>query len=290
MALRGGGGGGVLPPGEERAASLAAVARLDEAATELQKEGRFPEALDCLERGLVLRQRLFGVASAEVWAACKAAGELANLLAMTALQREDYAGVGALLKKAEVLTERDPGGRAVTYNNWACYARQQGKLQTALSYLTKALRLEERLRRVDAPADTHLNLCAVLSQLGRHEEALVHAQAALNLLQEELFGGAAGGGGGGGGGGQKPDRVAVLAIAYHNLGVEHEFGRQFTASLSAYTKGVEVASVYLGPEHSITATLRASQLGAAKAIESANAALKRKEKEGGGGGAAGGRK
>ena len=43
-----------------------ALQRLDEAATQLQKEGRYLEALECMERGLVLRQRMFGVQSDEV--------------------------------------------------------------------------------------------------------------------------------------------------------------------------------------------------------------------------------
>ena len=44
-------------------------------------------------------------------------GEMCNLLAMTYLQQEDFAMVLELLKKAEILTERDPAGRAVTFNN-----------------------------------------------------------------------------------------------------------------------------------------------------------------------------
>ena len=242
-----------------------ALARLDEAGGQLQREGRYLEALECLERGLVLRQRLYGARSDAVWGACKAAGELCNLLAMTYLQKQDYGMVGELLKKAEILTERDPAGRAVTFNNLACFCRQQGRLHASLTYLQRALAIEQGLQRVDNPADTHLNLCAVLSQLGRHEEALGHAQAALQLLQDELFGGP----GGAAAAAQKPDRIAVLAIAYHNLGVEHEFLKQFTASLKAYTKGVEIAGVYLGAAHGITATLRTSQLGAARAIEDA---------------------
>ena len=55
--------------------------------------------------------------------------------------------------------------------------------------MQKALRIESRLEKVDNPADTHLNMCAVLSQLGRHAGALEHAQSALILLQEELFSG-----------------------------------------------------------------------------------------------------
>jgi tetratricopeptide (TPR) repeat protein len=183
--------------------------------------------------------------------------------------------VSELLKKAEILTERDPGGRAVTYNNLACFSRQQGRLHASLTFLQRALKIEQRLKHVDNPADTHLNLCAVLSQLKRHEEALSHAQSALALLQDELFGGP----GGAAAAAQKPDRIAVLAIAYHNLGVEHEFLKQFTASLQSYTKGVEIASVYLGAAHGITGTLRASQLAAAKCIEDAKRAAEAKEKE-----------
>ena len=253
------------PPGPSQVTEEVALQRLDEAGALLQREGRYIEALECLERGLVLRQRLFGSKSEAVWSACKAAGELCNLLAMTYLQKEDYGMVGELLKKAEILTERDPAGRAVTFNNLACFCRQQGRLHASLTYLQRALAIEQRLTHVDNPADTHLNLCAVLSQLGRHDEALQHSQAALQLLQDELFGGP----GGAAAAAQKPDRIAVLAIAYHNLGVEHEFLLQFTASLKAYTKGVEIASVYLGADHGITATLRSSQLGAARSIEEA---------------------
>jgi hypothetical protein len=67
-------------------------------------------------------------------------------------------------------------------------------------------------------ADTHLNLCAVLSQLDRHEDALQHVMLSIILLQDEFL--------------QSTlpkareevsdERLAVLAIAYHNLGVEFE--------------------------------------------------------------------
>lgn len=92
-----------------------------------------------------------------------------------------------LLKKAEILTERDPAGKAATYNNLACYYRRQGKLHAALTYLQKALKIESKLPNVQNPADTHINACAVLSQLGKHASALEHAQTALILLQEELL-------------------------------------------------------------------------------------------------------
>lgn len=242
-------------------AELVALQRLDETCAQLQKQGNYLEALECMERGLVLRQHFFGADSDEVWSACKTVGEMCNLLAMTYLQQEDFNMVLELLKKAEILTERDQMGRAATFNNLACYYRRQGKLHAALQYLQKALKIESTLSNVKNPADTHINACAVLSQLGRHQTALEHAQNALILLQEELLSPP---------GANAPpvppqaDRIAVLAIAYHNIGVEQEFLKRFEQSVLSYRKGVEVAERYLGPKHTICITLKNSLLAAKK--------------------------
>lgn len=247
----------------ETHAELLALQRLDETSAQLQKQGNYLEALECMERGLVLRQHFFGADSEEVWSACKTVGEMCNLLAMTYLQQEDFNMVLELLKKAEILTERDLGGKAATYNNLACYYRRQGKLHAALKYLEKALKIESRLSDVQSPADTHINACAVLSQLGRHQSALEHAQNALILLQEELLTPP--------GGSVAPvapqaDRIAVLAIAYHNIGVEQEFLKRFDQSILSYRKGVEIAERYLGPKHAIAITLKNSLLAAKKLV------------------------
>ncbi len=106
-------------------------------------KGNYLEALECMERGLVLRQHFFGAESDEVWSACKTVGEMCNLLAMTYLQQEDFNMVLELLKKAEILTEKDPPGRAATFNNLACYYRRQGKLHSALQYLQKVINLND---------------------------------------------------------------------------------------------------------------------------------------------------
>ena len=59
-----------------------------------------------------------------------------------------------------------------------------GKLRIALKYLEKALAIEFKLstEQQSSIADTHLNVCAVLSQLGRHEEALEHVLMSIVLL------------------------------------------------------------------------------------------------------------
>jgi len=91
-----------------------------------------------------------------------------------------------------------------------------------------------------------------LSELGRHHDALQHAQAALVLLQSELLGtvmhpeGPAE---------QGLQRVASMAVCYHNLGVELEFSYQGEAAVGMYQKGLDVASNYLGEEHRVTSEL-----------------------------------
>ena len=78
---------------EGDSAELLALQRVDETCTQLQQRGNYLEALECMERGLVLRQHFFGADSDEVWKACKTVGEMCNLLAMTYLQQEDFAMV-----------------------------------------------------------------------------------------------------------------------------------------------------------------------------------------------------
>ncbi|OQR97079.1 hypothetical protein ACHHYP_12722 [Achlya hypogyna] len=239
---------------------LLALARLDAQCTALQEEGNYTQALECMEKGLVLRQHFFGSDSDEVRGACRTVGDLCNLLAMTYLQQENFSVVLELLKKAEILTEAHPAGRAVTLNNLACYHRRLGHLQKALNYLTEALSIEAQLEHVPNRADTHLNMCAVLSQLGRHQGALEQAQAALILLHEELFAT-----------NQTPlddrlDRVAVLGIAYHNVGVEQEFLKKPELSIHSYKKGADVAAKYLGETHGIVVTLRNSLVTATRSL------------------------
>lgn len=47
-------------------AELLALQRIDETCMQLQQQGNYLEALECMERGLVLRQHFFGSDSDEV--------------------------------------------------------------------------------------------------------------------------------------------------------------------------------------------------------------------------------
>jgi tetratricopeptide (TPR) repeat protein len=260
---------------ETSAPDLAYLREIDEQSAVLQRQGNYTEALECMEKGLVLRQHFFGSDSDEVWTACRSVGELCNLLAMTYLGQGDFSTVLELLKKAEILTEREPVGRAVTLNNFACYHRKKGNLSGAVKCLSKALKIESRLENIPNRADTHLNMCAVLSQLGKHQSALEQAQSSLILLHEELFAGHREGDSEPSG--DRVDRMAVLAIAYHNVGVEYEFLKNFPLSLQSYHKGMDMAQQYLGASHSMVITLKNSYLSAKRRNDEAEAVRKAKK-------------
>ena len=118
--------------------------------------------------------------------------------------------------------------------------------------------IESRLQRPEIQADTHLNICAVLSQLNKHELALNHAMSAVILLQEmQLRRRLDPSSVDDDDDSQQPaenskDRTAVLAIAYHNMGVEQEFLRSYPAAILSYKKAVNFAEKHLGAEDGIT--------------------------------------
>lgn len=88
------------------------------------------------------------------------------------------------MRKAELVARNSWQFKSMTFNNLACYYRRTGKIRTALAYLVQALDLELRLEEPKTLADTHLNICAVLSHLDRHEDALQHAMLSIILLQD----------------------------------------------------------------------------------------------------------
>jgi len=170
-------------------------------------------------------------------------------------------------EKAEALT--DPANlhmnsesrlvlRAVTYNNMGCFYKSMSKLHTALQYLRKAQKIEERsMGKCQNPAGTHLNLCALLSQMGKHQEALQHSQMALQLLEAS----------------PPPEHGAqsesMICVAYFNMGAEFEHMKKASEALWAYERAYQSCLTELGEEHPLS-----------QQISSCLAQLKAKSKKG----------
>lgn len=215
-----------------------------------------------MEIGLAIRESLFGSESDDFFTAVKAVGEVYNRLSIECLKQEDYSKTLTYLQKAQNFTQHDPTGKAMTFNNFACYYRQQGKLGISLKYLKRALAIDDTSKE----AESHLNICAVLSDMGHHTAALQHAQLALELLEDELFvtsdnatdltkikiceGNNANI--------VDLDRIAMVVIAHYNIGSEHEFLKDSAKSLFWRQKGVGIAEQYLGHEHPMSKALKNS--------------------------------
>ncbi len=87
--------------------------------------------------------------------------------------------------------------------------------------MQKAQAIEDRLETAHSPANTHLNMCAVLSQIGKHNSAREEAMLAIILLQDELLLLEEGG---------RQEKAGLLAIAFHNLAVEMEHLKRVTVT------------------------------------------------------------
>jgi len=226
-----------------------------------RQKGDTHQLLELLESGLYLKRHLYTEDSKQISDACRRLCEICNFAATALLQKGNLKGAHDLLKRAEEVAEKSDHDRAITWNNLACYYRRTNKLRTAVSYLERALAVEKHLHNGDA-AQTHLNLCATLSQLQRHTEALQHAQSALIRVYETItplmlrgelvFENAAR---------LRDDQheqITVLCIAYHNLAVEHEYMKDLEAATCAYSEGARWATTFLGAGHQLAGILRQS--------------------------------
>ena len=240
-----------------------AVCDIEYAAT--KAAGNAVEGIQWLERSLWLRRDCHGIGHEEVDKCAQTlVGDL-NIVGMAALQKNDCALAHELLLKGLLLTaaagSAEGSGliqeeearrrlRAVTYNNLGCFFRKRGKLHAALQVLDKALRLELLSEQVDTPAVTHLNMSAVLSQLGKHRAAMQHAECAVALLHE------VGDPRGVSGLVQALEKrpPMLLSVAFHSVATQAEFladepNGDSERALEMYAKAAEAAGKCWGETH-----------------------------------------
>ena len=254
------------------------------AAADFRRAGELGQALRALEAALATHVRVHGERSDVAMECSRQVADVCNSLGMQMLQRDDFVGCHALLRRAQARGSSDRAMLAITLNNLACYHRRRGHLKVALSHLSKAVDIEAHCEGAHKPADTHLNLCAVQSELGNHHEAMHHAKVSLRLLRDELglppptpgqlspagsllgslrpsaTGLLTGDGAGGVSGLPAPsaERMAVLAIAHHNLAVEQEALRLPDEASRSFGEAAHIAAAQLGEDHPVASALRAT--------------------------------
>ena len=164
-----------------------------------------------------------------------------------------------LLKWTEAAAVQNKRLLPTVYNGMACCLRKEGKHRSALNLLQQAASVAKTTGQTPAVCgNTYLNMCAVLSAVGKHTEALDAAKQALTWLRKGLnrLGAASD---------ENPlppsqrqaraDLATMLAMALHNAAVQHEHLQQWRHALAAYYSASRCAANCLGTEHSISATL-----------------------------------
>jgi len=223
---------------------------------QLQAAGDHEAAVRCLEN--VLRAQTATVQQMQDTVLSTLFERLAvgyNTLGMKHLKDGNTEISVKFFEKAEALT--DPTNlhmnyesrmvlRAVTYNNMGCFYKSMSKLHTALQYLRKAEKIEKRsMGKCQNPAGTHLNLCALLSQMGKHQEALQHAQVAQQLLQDL----------------PPPENASnsesMICVAYFNMGAEYEHLKKPVEALWAYEQAYKSCLTELGEDHPLSQQISA---------------------------------
>ena len=136
-------------------------------------------------------------------------------------------------------------GRAqsLTFNNIGYYYMLRQKFVSALEYMEKTLRVEQSAKLPARDLGTTCsNVTAVLSKLGRHEEAREYAERAVSLLEkaDETASG------------DNPDLGLSLATAYFNFSVECEYLSRLDQAQSLLQQGLEIAQARLGQSHPLT--------------------------------------
>jgi hypothetical protein len=171
-----------------------------------------------------------------------------NKEAMDQLRANHHKAAMRLLREAQQILDdsTDPTGKlkllAITYNNLGCYYKRTNQPLYALKYLHQALELEAKppIDYINL-AGTHLNICAIRSQLGKHETALQEAFKALDILTQspELT----------------PNSATTQSIAYHNAGIELEHLSRLSEALDMFKVGWEFAKHELGDAHPLAESL-----------------------------------
>ena len=157
---------------------------------------------------------------------------------MHAIANEKYASAKKSLRMCELLlkdkrtksitTDDRNKISALTMNNTGCYYKKVGNPNVALRYMLAALRSDVANKApLSHIASTKLNICAILSILGKHLTAIQFAREAVAHLEhtlQEL---------------SDPERVAhytnideksllsTVTIAYFNLAAEYEHVKNF---------------------------------------------------------------
>jgi tetratricopeptide (TPR) repeat protein len=242
------------------------LVNLEAAVEALLSKRKLVKALECASHVLTLHEDFYGAKSESYTNFLKGlAGQVFQGAVRCLEVNEGTHALTALKLLEEMLVSQQDIEPYVTevcelYNQLACSYKRQDRLALTKSYLNKALQLSRDYTR--APIDRaslHLNMCAVLSCLHKHDEAARFGNRAVHYAQEELVNlklvGETG----------STQKVTLLAVAYHNLAVEEEHLKNYDSALEWYNKAVTFMETH-GDQSSLLEEFRRSAAAAYKAF------------------------
>lgn len=232
----------LLPRAPQTPASSDSLAALEDAAGQCLLQGRPLQATDFIQQAIDLRRGLDSdIVSPGCLTYIQASVKAVAAVAMGMLETGDLNLSLQVFERLEEVLKGCPlaavvSERCAVLNNLACVCRKAGQLPVAKRHLAKALRLCDMFKDSEIDrAGTHLNMCAVLSNLGRHGAALEYGKKAVQYAQEEVIG-------------KKSldtdeegkHAIKVLAVAYFNVGAEYEHLTAYITALDWYRKAITI--------------------------------------------------
>ncbi|KAL0219983.1 hypothetical protein P9112_005636 [Eukaryota sp. TZLM1-RC] len=219
---------------------------LEQDAINAANEKRFTDCIKSLERSLSTRLSLFPSDDPDTHDLCHRICAQANTFAIKLLSMSHFDTSLDLLKKVEYLTEGSICSfpqrlcfRAVTFNNLACYFRRRSKLNAALSFCQKAIKIENKISNPNNYGGSLFNLGVILSQLGKHDESLKVNYKTVSVFQEEIMKRSSKG----------DDDVSsniahYLASTHHNCGIEQLRLHKFSDAILCLRRALAVGQEY----------------------------------------------
>lgn len=255
----------IVPEEMHHNENVLAIERFESDAGPYEGQKQYVMAAECLEQAINLRRKFLGDMHQDFLTAIERYVVSCNLWGIQCLNSGQNSSSLELLLKAEAMTEADNvpnfkrrvSLRAATFNNLCCYFRARGKLNAALQFAEKALKIEQRYKDAENPARTHLNYAVLLSMMNRHEESVEHIESAIAILHDEerqisyesgepididkstreM---------------QHQEVVSVLVVAYYNLWVELGRLSRREAGVDCILRAANIAKRKLGPAHALT--------------------------------------
>eukprot|EP00746_Dinoflagellata_sp_MGD_P124663 gnl/MRDRNA2_/MRDRNA2_59273_c0_seq2.p1 gnl/MRDRNA2_/MRDRNA2_59273_c0~~gnl/MRDRNA2_/MRDRNA2_59273_c0_seq2.p1 ORF type:complete len:2426 (+),score=455.57 gnl/MRDRNA2_/MRDRNA2_59273_c0_seq2:120-7397(+) len=258
----------VVPEDLHRNGNILEIEHLEKQAELHAAAKKYIMAAECYEQAINLRRKFLGEGHPEFLLSIERYVCNCNFWGVQCLGAGQYTSSLELLKKAEAQTEaenvpnfkRRVALRAATFNNLCCYFRTRGKLNAALQFVEKALKIEQRYKDSENPARTHLNYAVLLSMMGRHEEAVGHNESAIAFLQDEehslaqsrVFDGEEDGEDAESQQRLYQEVVSTLVVAYHNMFVELTRLSRREVGAECLLRAANIAKQKLGQAHALT--------------------------------------